>query len=440
MRFVLSVLLNTLILALVANGFAWMSLYPVSIYFLVAAFVLANVFAGTWIWHISNKRVAVCQHGTVLLFAFYLSVLVSVVYQIIFAVITVPTDYRKFLWNLAVCFGVHFVVFWNGILCVYLTSAQLGLKLRVAGIVCGMIPIVNLIVLFFILKKSTEECLLEHRKVEINKQRKAQKVCATTYPLLMVHGVFFRDTKYFNYWGRIPRELEANGAVIYYGEHSSAASVADCAAELQVRIEEVLAQTGAEKVNIIAHSKGGLDARYAIAKLGIGDRVASLTTINTPHHGCLYADYLLTKIPKSMQNRVAKTYNSALKRLGEETPDFFAAVGDLTDAYCRRLNAECPTPEGVFCQSVGSVLTRATHGKFPLNFSYYLVKHFGGANDGLVSETSFAWGEKYTLLKSPKKRGISHGDVIDLNRENISGFDVREFYVGLVNDLKERGL
>ena len=34
---------------------------------------------------------------------------------------------------------------------------------------------------------------------------------------------------------------------------------------------------------------------------------------------------------------------------------------------------------------------------------------------------------------------ISHGDVVDLNRENIRGFDVREFYVKLVADLKRRG-
>ena len=38
------------------------------------------------------------------------------------------------------------------------------------------------------------------------------------------------------------------------------------------------------------------------------------------------------------------------------------------------------------------------------------------------------------------KRGISHGDMIDLNRENFEGFDVREFYVELVADLKKRGL
>ena len=41
----------------------------------------------------------------------------------------------------------------------------------------------------------------------------------------------------------------------------------------------------ARKVNIIAHSMGGLDARYAIAKLGLADRVASLVTIGTPHLG-----------------------------------------------------------------------------------------------------------------------------------------------------------
>ena len=98
-----------------------------------------------------------------------------------------------------------------------------------------------------------------------------------------------------------------------------------------------------------------------------------------------------------------------------------------------------PIKKEIYCQSVGSVLTKATNGQFPLNFSYHLVKHFSGDNDGLVDEKSFEWGEKYTLLKPIRKRGISHGDMIDLNRENIKGFDVREFYVRLVNDLKNKG-
>ena len=52
---------------------------------------------------------------------------------------------------------------------------------------------------------------------------------------------------------------------------------------------------------------------------------------------------------------------------------------------------------------------------------------------------SMKWGEHFIFLTTPTGRGISHGDVIDLNRENITGFDVREFYVNLVHDLKERG-
>ena len=89
---------------------------------------------------------------------------------------------------------------------------------------------------------------------------------------------------------------------------------------------------------------------------------------------------------------------------------------------------------------MGSKLNCAVSGKFPLNFTYPLVKYFDGPNDGLVSEKSFFWGERYQFLTVPGKRGISHGDMIDLNRENIPGFDVREFYVQLVADLKQRGL
>ena len=99
-----------------------------------------------------------------------------------------------------------------------------------------------------------------------------------------------------------------------------------------------------------------------------------------------------------------------------------------------------PTPEGIFCQSIGSVLSRGSYGISPLSLSYHLVNHFSGENDGLVSEDSFAWGEKYTLLRPSGKKGISHGDIIDLARAIIPDFDVRELYVQLVSQLKQRGL
>ena len=45
------------------------------------------------------------------------------------------------------------------------------------------------------------------------------------------------------------------------------------------------------KVNIIAHSLGGLDARQMLTHLGMGSRVASLTTVGTPHRGtwCIWS-------------------------------------------------------------------------------------------------------------------------------------------------------
>lgn len=439
-RFIISAVLNALLVSFLANSFVLIKQFPESLYAIIPVFVIVNIFAGILIPIKNGKRLAICQHGTILLYAFCISLIFSAVCQIILAVKTIPDDYMTCIWSLVLCIGVNFIIFWNGIICVYLTSGQLGAKWRVLGILCGLIPIANLIVLFFILKKATGEHFFEIQKAKINKLRKGEMLCATKYPILMVHGVFFRDTKFFNYWGRIPKELQTNGAKIFYGNHSSAASIADSAAELKLRIQEILAKTGAEKVNIIAHSKGGLDCRYAIAELGCGEYVASLTTVNTPHRGCLFADYLLTKIPVDVKNKVANTYNAALRKLGDKDPDFLAAVNDLTDSYCNALNKEMPTPQDVYCQSVGSVLTGGTYGKFPLNFSYHLVSHFSGDNDGLVSEQSFAWGEKYTLLKPEGNRGISHGDVIDLNRENIPGFDVREFYVNLVNDLKNRGL
>ena len=320
---------------------------------------------------------------------------------------------------------------------VYLTSIQLGFKTRILGIICGWIPIVNLCTLWKIIKICKREYVFEKKKIEKNEKRKEEKICETKYPILLVHGVFFRDFEHLNYWGRIPEELKKNGATIFYGNHNSAASVKNSAKELKDRVEEIIREENCEKVNIIAHSKGGLDSRELISLLP--NKIASLTTVNTPHRGCEFADYLLHKIPEKEQKSIAKKYESAAEKLGDINPDFLAAVNDLTQEKCQKRNEELKNNPTVFYQSVGSKLNHATSGKFPLNLTYHLVKLFDGENDGLVGEKSFEWGEKFTYLTVNGKRGISHADMIDLNRENIEEFDVREFYVQLVNDLKEIG-
>lgn len=330
-------------------------------------------------------------------------------------------------------------VFWGGMLRVYCTSVQLGLKHRVLAALCGWIPFLNIWYLLKIIRIVSDEVEFETEKWELDETRAENEICKTQYPLLLVHGVFFRDYRYINYWGRIPKELRRNGATVYYGRQQSAAAVEDSGRELAARIRQIVEETGCGKVNIIAHSKGGLDSRAAIAHQGMGPYVATLTTINTPHRGCIFAEYLLGKVPEAARRKIAETYNAAMRRMGDENPDFLAAVTDLTASACAARNAVTPDDPGVVYESIMSYCKRARNGKFPLNMTYPIVKHFDGRNDGLVAVDSARWGSRFTLLEPAGKRGISHGDVVDLNRENIPGFDVREFYVNLAADLKCRG-
>lgn len=403
------------------------------------------------------ERLTICDHGVDLLIAFLISSAVTVAVQATYVLHLLPEDIPaavqpetildtlrdKNTWDLVLTVLIGLVVessmFWHGIFCVYCTSVQMGIRYRLWGLLLAVVPVANVIMLIHILRLVRREIRVETEKEQLNESRHEEQICKTKYPILMVHGFFFRDSRIINYWGRIPGQLEQNGAQLFYGEHQSADAVASSAQEIAWRIEDVLRKTGAEKVNIIAHSKGGLDCRYAMDRLGMAPYVASLTTVNTPHRGCLFADNLLNKVSPRVQERVAYIYNTLYKKLGDHQPDFLAAARDLTATGCQRFE-DMPAPEGVFCQSVGSVMEKAKRGKFPVNVTYRYVKRFDGPNDGLVAESAFAWGEKYTLVTTGTKRGISHTDMMDLNRENLPDFDVREFYVQLVADLKKRGL
>ncbi len=427
---------------------------------LIPAYILANILpfclflfcipardgtrGGGLMTRLSGQKLRACAHGVEMLHMFVISTVVTVVGHLIRLPMLWQGEWKMWLLSAGIAILVEAVIFWNGMLCLYLCSGDLGLRWRIIGAVCGLIPIANLIVLYKIMKTVRHEVDFEWERIKRNRARKKDRICATKYPVLLVHGVFFRDSKKFCYWGRIPEELEANGATVFYGNQPSAATVKECAHILAERIRAIVEETGCEKVNIIAHSKGGLDVRAALAFEGIAPYVASVTTINTPHRGCKFADVLLTTAPRDFRDKVSTTYNAAAKLLGDENPDFLAAVGDLTAEACAALNAEtegdAAHTEGILCRSVHSRLNHATSGQFPLNCTYLVAKWFDGSNDGLVSDDSASWGESHLLLTASGKRGISHGDMIDLNRENIPGFDVREFYVGWVADLKNRGL
>ncbi len=442
------IVLYSLIVSVIGNSIL-LDLSTIWLLLLIFAFMYINAIPKNPLsfLKIRSPKLRNTACGTSLLKIFLLSVTIDSVIAIL-GMFGKLTEYgipsfgdEKGTWirTIIIIIVIENIVFWNGIIRIYLTASQLGFRFRLIGALCGMIPVVHLVVLGIMIYIADKEVRVENEKIILNDSRADQKICACKYPLLMVHGVFFRDFRYLNYWGRIPEQLMKNGATVFYGNQQSAASVERCGQELAARIKEICEQTGCGKVNVIAHSKGGLDTRMAIAKYGAGPYVASVTTINTPHRGCEFADYLLSKIGEKHQTRVAHMYESALRKLGDPSPSFLEAVNDLTSTSCARLNEEMPDPEGIYCQSVGSKLNHAYSGRFPLNFSTFLVHHFDGPNDGLVGAKSFCWGKDYQFLISKGRRGISHGDMIDLNRENFDGFDVREFFVQLVAGLKNKG-
>ena len=431
------------VMALCVNSFFLLRRIPALIPVFLLIFLLVNLRPVLPSREIPSFRLRICRSGTACLVIFLWTCGISVIFHIAAAFVLLPDDWQGLAGSASVCLCTEALLFWNGMIRVYACSVQLGIRHRVIGILCGFIPVVNLILLVKIIRIVSDEISFETEKEKLELARENEQVCRTKYPVLLVHGVFFRDRRFLNYWGRIQGTLIRNGARIFYGNHESAASVPDAAAELSTRIQKIVADTGCGKVNIIAHSKGGLDCRWALNCLDTAPYVASLTTINTPHHGCEFADYLLNKIPKKMQLKIAGTYNTAMKKMGDKHPDFMAAVSDLTAERCEernRLMKDSDAEQNIVCKSVGSRLDHASGGKFPLNFTYPLVKYFDGPNDGLVAESSCRWGTEFQFLTAQGKRGISHGDVIDLNRENIPGFDVREFYVRLLSDLKKRGL
>lgn len=207
----------------------------------------------------TSKRNRMLTNGVELLILFVFSTILSTIYTVWLWFNLHSQNVTAFWINCLIVVIGEAVLFWNGIIRVYLTSVQLGIKWRIIGIACGMIPIVNLVALYKIISIVMKEIQFENQKYYINIGRAEKMECKTKYPLLLVHGVFFRDSRYLNYWGRIPSELIKNGATVYYGVQDSAASVKECGKEIVERIKEIVKETGCEKVNIIAHSKGGLD-------------------------------------------------------------------------------------------------------------------------------------------------------------------------------------
>lgn len=335
-------------------------------------------------------------------------------------------------------FLYFYLLILNGCIRILSTCRSLGIWKRVCILCLLWIPALHLFLAGYLSRRARIEYDAERCRFENRLLRAESQLCATRYPLVMLHGIGFRDLRYFNYWGRIPRELAKNGAAVYYGHQQAWGTIEDNAQIIREKIREILSENHCDKVNIIAHSKGGLDARYLISGLHMENQVASLTTISTPHRGSELLN-LLNRLPDGIYHFVSSLFDRSYARFGDRHPDCYHASKQLSPEFCRAFNEKYPDAPGVYYQSYASCMKHSL-GDGLLSIPNLLM-FFAGApkNDGLVTIDSAKWGDFQGVFKSGGRRGISHGDMIDLKREDYKGFDVIEAYIKIVAALKEKG-
>jgi triacylglycerol lipase len=117
----------------------------------------------------------------------------------------------------------------------------------------------------------------------------------TKYPLVMAHGLAgftaIGGLSIGQYFYGINSDLTANGARVFATQVASFDSSYVRGEQLLSQVKQILAITGAAKVNLIGHSQGTLDSRYVAAM--IPSKIASVTGVGGPNTGSPVADTVL---------------------------------------------------------------------------------------------------------------------------------------------------
>ncbi|KAK5987419.1 Triacylglycerol lipase 2 [Cladobotryum mycophilum] len=273
------------------------------------------------------------------------------------------------------------------------------------------------------------------------------------HPIVLAHGLlgfselsllpFMRPIQY---WHGIKEALSSNGSTVLTASVPPSSSIQDRAAKLASDIisgahaNKATTINTATTVNIIAHSMGGLDARYMISRLRPrGVEVASLVTVATPHRGSPLADYLIGGEGRGPVY-LPRLYG-AIERMGLGTQAF----EQLTTRYmAEEFNPLVVDDASVRYFSYGAATNRPSLFD-PFRLPYRIVEKADGMNDGLVSVESSRWGTyKGTLMD------VSHLDLINWTNKiqwTVRGwmgikrtFNAIAFYMGVADMLAKEGL
>jgi triacylglycerol lipase len=246
-------------------------------------------------------------------------------------------------------------------------------------------------------------------------------------PIVLVHGLLGYDRicvggrTLLCYFANIPELLRKFDNRVLVAQLTPTGGVRQRAEELKSFLDR---EAPAEPVHIIAHSMGGLDSRYMISKLGMAERVLTLTTLGTPHRGSPFANWVV--------RRFGRVFKPVLEGLGLPYQAFY----DLTTARCREFNEEVADAPGVRYFSVVGRHDGGWHSPH-WRLPYSVVRAAEGANDGIVSVTSATYGESCETWEGDHLSLINRLNPVALSRGLCQ--ERSADYGGLVRRLADEG-
>ncbi len=280
------------------------------------------------------------------------------------------------------------------------------------------------------------------------------------YPIVLQHGwTGFESIGPIEYFFRVKEHLEGHGFEVYVSEVDPYNDSVVRGRELAENIDRILAESGAAKVNVIAHSQGGIDARYVISTLGYGDRIASLTTISTPHRGTKIGDAYIGRVPgwaDPLAQALAWLVGRSISDLGDD-PAFRASMWQVSEEAMDQFNRDNPDdPRVAYYSWAGRTFMSLGRGVCdqgevpnprrvdPCTIWLQATGRFVGGsllhpkpNDGLITVESAMWGRFRGCIPADHIDEVGH--ILQMAPDPISGFDHLHFYLNMARFLRAEG-
>ena len=285
------------------------------------------------------------------------------------------------------------------------------------------------------------------------------------FPIVFMHGMGGFEKLHLgpanlSYWEGLRGALAKDGEYMVFVTEAPPYDTSEVrAAAVAKQIDEILKQTGAAKVNLVAHSQGGLDARVLAspAGLGYGKKIGGIVTIATPHRGSRVADSLLGSLGGLPIDDAANGLLGLLQKTAydlQSDANLRAQATELTESYmAKTFNTKYVDAPGVYYGSYAGRTNRAS-GKGACDgallpnepsklddvqavlfaTTLYLEDKKGVPNDGLVTVESAKWGEFIQCVPA------DHLKEIGMNDPAGGAFEHTDLFRATVAHLRSRGL